>query len=75
MLPPLSLAPASELLPEYPLSLAAPAAIGRFFAAGRFAGGAGGAGLPRTPLEPAPGRAGGAGGAGGGAGLLTTSSR
>lgn len=71
MLPPLSLAPASELLPEYPLSLAAPPIAGRFLAAGRFAGGAGGAGLPRTPLEPAAGR----GGAGGGAGLLTNSSR
>jgi hypothetical protein len=71
MLPPLSLAPTSELLPEYPLSRASPPATGRF-APGRLAGGAGGAPLPRTPFA---GRAGGAGGAGGGAGLLMYSSR
>ena len=74
MLPPLSRAPASELLaplPEYPLSRAVPGAAG-FFAVGRLAGGAGGVAFPRTPS--AAGRAGGAGGAGGTA-LLSTSSR
>lgn len=69
MLPPLSLAPLSNVLaplPLYPLSLPESPFTG-LRAAGRLPGGAGGLGLPF---------AGRAGGGGGGAGArLTTSSR